>query len=82
MNGSGGTGGSPWPGSPVGGNPYPYPGNNAGMFPPAGGNAQRVTLGAMVAEMGITLKRIMRGEEPTVQRLDDKICAIRHRRRA
>ena len=73
MNGGGGTGGSPWPGSPVGGNPYPYAGNNAGMFPPAGVNAQRVTLGAMVAEMGITLKRIMRGEEPTVQRLDDKI---------
>lgn len=69
--GGGGTGGSPWPGA--GGNPYPHPLNNANMFPPSGGTAQRVTLGAMVAEMGIALKRIMRGEEPTVQRLDDKI---------
>ena len=69
--GGGGTGGSPWPGA--GGNPYPHPLNNANMFPPSGGNAQRVTLGAMVAEMGIALKRIMCGEEPTVQRLDDKI---------
>ena len=64
--------GPAWPGA---GSQLPHPGSINNALPPGGGQAQqqRVTVGAMAAEMGLTLKRIMSGAEPTVQRLDDKI---------
>lgn len=64
--------GPAWPGA---GSQLPHPGSINNALPPGGGQAQqqRVTVGAMAAEMGLTLKRIMSGAEPIVQRLDDKI---------